>query len=124
MINRRTLIAAATVTPFDTMVFAQQKKGPNGGMVAGNPGHEVELIVSGTEVTVYVLHDGKVSPVGKTKLRLVVQQGGKTTNHDLALATPNRLALQLPEPLSAGAIVVVSGRDDHGHTISARFTIG
>lgn len=123
MINRRTLIAAATLATFATTAFAQQKKGPNGGMIAGAAGHEVELVVAGPDISVYVLDDGKVSPVGKAKLRLIVQQGGKTTNHDLTTAAPNRLAVKLQEPLAAGAIVVVSGKDDHGHTVSARFTI-
>ncbi len=123
MINRRALIAAATLAPFATAAFAQQKKGPNGGMIAGAAGHEVELVVAGPDISVYVLDDGKVSPVGKAKLRLIVQQGGKTTNHDLSPAAPNRLAVKLAEPLVKGAIVVVSGKDDHGDNVSARFTI-
>jgi hypothetical protein len=123
MINRRELIAAAVLASVATPALAQQKKGPNGGMIAGASGHEVELVVAGADISVFVLDGGKASPVGKAKLRLIVQQGGKTTNHDLAAAAPNRLAAKLPEPLAAGAIVVVSGKDDDGHTISARFTI-
>ena len=123
MINRRTLIVFGAMTPVGNLAFAQQKKGPNGGLVGGSAGHEVELVVSGTDISVYMLDHGKISPVTNVKLRLVVQQGGKTTNHDLAMAAPNRLAVQLPDPLVPGAIIVVSGRDDHGHTLSARFTI-
>jgi hypothetical protein len=123
MINRRHFTLAAAMMPLAFPTFAQTaKKGPNGGLVAGAAGHEVELVVSGVDVSVYVLDDGKVSPVGKAQLRLVVQSGGKTTNVTLATAAPNRLAAKLAEPLAAGAVVVVSGKDDHNHTVSARFT--
>lgn len=99
------------------------RKGPNGGMVGGSNGHEVELVISGAEASVYVLDDGKVVAVGKAQLRMVVQSGGKTTNPSLTLAEPNRLAAKFPEPLPKGSIVVITGRDDHGHTLTARFTI-
>lgn len=122
--NRRTFAIAAALSTLSAPAFAQTaKKGPNGGMIAGAAGHEVELVVSGADVSVYVLDEGKVAPVGKAQLRLIVQSGGKTTNHALAVAAPNRLATKLLEPLAAGAIVVVSGKDDHGHSVSARFTI-
>ncbi len=122
--NRRAFSLAALLSPFPSLASAQTpKRGPNGGLVAGASGHEVELVVSGAELSVYVLDEGKVAPVGKAQLRLVVQSGGKTTNHALAVAAPNRLNVKLPEPLASGSIVVISGKDDHGHTISARFTI-
>jgi len=115
------VVAAATLSQ---SAHAQgARKGPNGGMVGGSSGHDVELVLSGVEASVYVLDDGKVVAVGKAQLRMVIQSGGKTTNYSLTLAEPNRLTAKFPEPLPKGSIVVITGRDDHGHSLTARFTI-
>lgn len=115
------LVAAAT--PPQKAYAQGSRKGPNGGMVGGSNGHEVELVISGPEASVYVLDDGKVVAVGKAQLRMVVQRGGKTTNYPLNLAEPNRLVAKFSEPLPKGSIVVITGRDDHGHSLTARFII-
>lgn len=125
--RRRALFLCAmsvvTAAALPQTAHAQAKKGPNGGMVGGSNGHEVELVISGAEASVYVLDDGKVVAVGKAQLRMVVQSGGKTTNHSLTLAEPNRLSVKFPDPLPKGSIVVITGRDDHGHSLTTRFTI-
>jgi hypothetical protein len=103
--------------------FAQQKTGPNGGMVAGKDGHETELIVSPAELTVYILEDGKVHSTKGTKVKAVVQQDGKVTPVELKDADGKKLVGKLAAPLAKGAIVVLTGKDDHGHSISSRYVI-
>ena len=118
------IAASASLAALPVTALAQApKKGPHGGMVGGSGGHEVELVIAGADVSIYVLEAGKVSPVGKAQLRMVVQSGGKTVNHPLTVAAADRLAAKLPDALPKGSIVVISGRDDHGHSVSARFTI-
>jgi ABC-type transport system involved in cytochrome bd biosynthesis fused ATPase/permease subunit len=103
--------------------FAQQKTGPNGGMVAGKDGHETELIVSASELTVYILEEGKVHSTKGTKVKAVVQQDGKVTPVELKDADGKKLVGTLAAPLAKGAIVVLTGKDGHGHSISSRYVI-
>ena len=100
-----------------------QKTGPHGGKVAGKDGHQTELVVSATELTVYLLEDGKPHESKGTTLRAVVQQGGKTTTINFVDQDGKRLIAKLAAPLGKGAIVVLTGKDDHGHQLSARYVI-
>ncbi|HWV80487.1 MAG TPA: hypothetical protein VNZ50_03600 [Hyphomicrobiaceae bacterium] len=100
-----------------------QKVGPNGGMLAGKGGHETELVVTPTELTVYIIDHGKAHSTKGVSLRAIVQQGGKSTTVPLADVDNKKLVGKLESPLAAGAIVVVSGKDDHGDVLSARYTI-
>jgi len=100
-----------------------QKTGPNGGMLAGRGGHETELVVSPTELTVYIVDHGKVHSTKGVKLRAVIQQGGKSATVPLVDVESKKLVGKLDAPLAAGAIVVVSGKDDHGDALTARYTI-
>lgn len=108
---------------FAGSAIAQQKLGPNGGMVTGKNGHETELVVSPAELTVYILDDGKVHTTKGTKLKAVIQDGGKATPVELKEAAGDKLVGKLPAPLAKGAIVVLTGKDDHGDAISARYVI-
>ena len=119
---RRSLAIAAVVAGLATVALAQSK-GPNGGMISGTGDHKTELVVSPTDIAVYLLHDGKVDETTGTTLRAVVQQGGKTTNITLADQGGKRLVGKLPAPLAKGAIVVVTGKDHHGGPVNARYVI-
>lgn len=110
-----TLLLAATAQA--------QKVGPNGGMLAGKDGHETELVVTPTELTIYIIEDSKAHSTKGVSLRAIVQHGGKSTTVALADVDNKKLVGKLESPLGAGAIVVISGKDDHGHVISARYTI-
>jgi len=57
-----------------------QKTGPNGGLLAGKDGHQTELVVSPTELTVYILDHGKVHDTKGIKIRAVVQSAGKISS--------------------------------------------
>lgn len=99
-----------------------QTKGPNGGLVAGKEGHQTELVLSPAEVSVYILDHGKVHDTKGVKIKAVIQEGGKTTSFDLA-PDGKRLVGKLARPVGKGAIVVLSGKDDHGDVISARYVV-
>ena len=48
-------ILLGTMAPTSAQIL-----GPNGGMLAGKGSHQTELVVSSTELTVYILDHGKV----------------------------------------------------------------
>ena len=99
-----------------------QTKGPNGGLISGEKGHAVELIPGATEITVYLLDDGKVeAPKGAT-VRAVIQDGSKNESVTLTV-DGNKLVGKLSAPLNKGARVVISGKDGAGHTVQGRFVI-
>ena len=82
-----------------------------------------ELVISASDLAVYILHDGKVDEVAGTKLSAVIQDGGKNTTVVFAVAGPTKLVAKLPAALGKGAIVVLSGKDHHGDAISARHVV-
>jgi hypothetical protein len=100
-----------------------QKTGPNGGLLAGKAGHQTELLVSPGELTVYILDHGKVHDTKGVKIKAVIQHAGKTTNVDLVAADGKKMVGKLPVPLGKGAIVVLTGKDDHGDAISSRYVL-
>jgi hypothetical protein len=100
-----------------------QSVGPHGGMLAGKGGHETELVVTPTEITVYIIDDGAAHSTKGVSLRAIVQQGGKTTTVPLVDMENKKLVGKLDAPITAGAIIVVTGKDDHGDVLSARYTI-
>jgi hypothetical protein len=101
-----------------------QQLGPNGGLLGAPSGeHQAELVLSPTEVTVYILEKGKVHDTAGAKMRVVIQQSGKTRTIDLADQQGKRLTGKLDAPIEKGAIVVVTGKDKHGDIISGRYVI-
>ncbi len=99
-----------------------QTKGPNGGQLAGKGGHQTELVLSQAEVAVYILDHGKAHDPKGVKVKAVIQEGGKTTSVDLA-SDGTKLVGKLAAPVGKGAIVVLSGKDDHGDVIGARYVV-
>jgi hypothetical protein len=92
-------------------------------MVAGKGSHKAELIVTPTELTVYLLEDGKVHDSKGTTVRAVIQQAGKTTTVNFVDQKGEKLVAKLPAPLAKGAVVVVTGKDHHGDQFNARYVI-
>jgi len=99
------------------------QSGPNGGLVAGTGNHKTELVVGQSELTVYLLEDGKPHDAKGTTMRAVIQQSGKTTTLDFSDQDGKKLVAKLPAPLDKGAIVVISGKDHHGDRFNARYVI-
>jgi cytochrome c-type biogenesis protein CcmE len=121
MLRRHAVLIAALAFLAATPLLAQN--GPNGGLVGGTGSHKTELVVSPTELTVYLLEDGKPHETKGTTMRAVIQQAGKTTTLNLADQDGKKLVAKLPAPLEKGAIVVLTGKDDHGHRLNARYVI-
>lgn len=121
----KSLLAALAAFFAVTAVEAHDiAKGPNGGKVAEIAGHHLELTHAAAEVTIYASDEAhKPMATAGGSGRIVVQNGGKTTQTALTPADPNRLIAKLDAPLSAGAIVVVSATFGDGHKAQARFTI-
>jgi hypothetical protein len=120
--TRRIALAVATAGLLATSgyVFAQQT-GPNGGLVGGTGAHKTELVVSASQLTVYLLEDCKAHDAQGASFRAVVQQGGKTKTIDLREDQGKRLIGKLEAPLDKGAVVVITGKDSHGDQFSARY---
>ena len=100
-----------------------QKTGPNGGLLAGKEGHQTELVISGTELAVFVLDHGKVHGTKNVKMKAVIQHDGKTVNVDLADSEGKKMVGKLQAPLGKGAIIVLTGKDEHGDVISSRYVL-
>lgn len=100
-----------------------QRAGPNGGMIGGTGDHQVELVIAPAEISVFLIDDGKVTPVQGATIRAVVQEGGRTINVALSPNGTTRLTGRLEAPLAKGARVVITGRDGHNHSVSARFVV-
>jgi cytochrome c-type biogenesis protein CcmE len=121
MLRRYAVLTAALALLAATPLLAQT--GPNGGLVAGAGHHKTELIVSPTDLTVYLLEDGKAHEAKGTTMRAVIQQAGKTTTLNFADQDGKKLTAKLPAPLEKGAIVVLTGKDHHGDQFNARYVI-
>lgn len=99
-----------------------QTAGPNGGMLAGKRDHQTELVVSASELTVYLQDGGKPHDTKGVSIKGVIQQSGKNTSISFG-EQGGRFVAKLPAPLAKGAIVVLTDKDDHGDSISARYVI-
>jgi hypothetical protein len=123
MIRKLALIlATACLLATAGHVLAQQT-GPNGGLVGGTGAHQTELVVSPTELTVYLLEDGKAHESKGTSMRAVIQQSGKTTTVNFADQDGKKLVAKLSAPLDKGTIVVLTGKDHHGDQFNARYVL-
>lgn len=100
-----------------------QRTGPNGGLLAGKADHEMELVVTAAELTIYIIESGKAHTTKGVGLRAIVQQGGKSTTVPLVDVENKKLVGKLDAPLASGTIVVITGKDDHGGVLTARYTI-
>lgn len=118
----RYLIAVMFSAVLATAALAQ-KVGPNGGKIGGKDGHETELVLSPSEITVYLIDDGKAESTKGAAIRAVIQAGGATTTVQLVDTQGKKLIGKLSAPLAKGAVVVISGKDGHGHAVNARYVI-
>jgi hypothetical protein len=122
---KRRMILAGMAVAFATPALAQQRerRGPNGGLLAGSDGHEVELVANGAAIRVYLVNHGRVAPprAGAT-VRMVIQEG--QANRTAALtASGDGFSATLETPMASGARVVVTGRMPDGHTVQARYVM-
>lgn len=102
---------------------AQTRTGPNGGMVAGASGHEIELVIAPAQITIFMMDHGQPASARNATVRAVIQTGQQTATVQLVAGEGNRMTGQLAAPLAKGARVVISGRMADGDNVSARFVV-
>jgi hypothetical protein len=100
------------------------RRGPNGGQLVVAGGHPIELVVSGTALTLYLNdEDGRPSPSARAAGRVTVQAGGQTATVSLSPAEPNRLVGTLTSSVAVGTRLVFNGALGDGHRVTARYMI-
>lgn len=99
-------------------------KGPNGGQMAHDSGHHVELTTGGNEIKLYVSDDGD-KPVGTagSSGRVIVQGDGRQSAADLVASAPNVMVAKLESPVPEGARIAVTITLAGGQNVKARFVM-
>lgn len=120
--SRKTALITAASLLLATMPALAQTQGPHGGLLQGKAGHQTELVVTPDQITVYLIDEGKAHPIKGVSLRAVVQVGGKNSTVEMK-PDGEKLVGKLAVPLGKGAIVVLTGKDDHGDAISTRYVM-
>jgi hypothetical protein len=100
-----------------------QKVGKHGGQTAVVAGHhDAELVIEPTRLVLYLTNHGKPLSAKDNAVRATVQEGGKKSEIKLTVEQ-DRLVGALAQPLQKGAIILLSGKTEDGHGVSARFTV-
>jgi hypothetical protein len=124
MNTTRRALAALLLLPCAARAQNAPRRGPNGGPVVLADGHPIELVVSGTTLTLFLNEEnGRPASSARASGRATVQAGGQTATVSLTPAEPNRLVGTLAAPLAAGARVVFNGTMSDGHRVTARYVI-
>ncbi len=115
-------IAIAPVGAADASGAEKHSHGAaHGGQVIELGNHQsVEMVSKGSEVSFYISEDDKPADLHGGSFRVFVQSGAAVMTGTLVIKG-NRLTAKLEKPVPAGAKVVVSGKDGHGHVLQARF---
>lgn len=100
-----------------------QKAGKHGGQTAVVAGHhDAELVIEPTKVVLYLTNHGKPLSAKDNAIKVTVQDGPKKSEINLKVEA-DHLVGTLDAPLNKGAIVLLSGKTEDGHGVSARFTV-
>jgi hypothetical protein len=120
----RRILPAMLLLPAAAMAQQPARRGPNGGPVVTADGHPIELVLSGTTLTLFVSEEnGRPMSSARANGRVTVQAAGQTATVTLAPAEPNRLVGTLAAPLAPGARVVFTGTLSDGHRVTARYVV-
>ena len=120
----RRILPAMLLLPVAAMAQQPTRRGPNGGPVVTADGHPIELILSGTTLTLFVSEEnGRPMSSARANGRVTVQTAGQTATVTLAPAEPNRMVGTLAAPLPPGARVVFTGTLSDGHRVTARYMV-
>lgn len=100
-----------------------QKAGKHGGQTAVVAGHhDAELVIEPTKLVLYLTNHGKPLSAKDNAIKVTVQDGPKKSEINLKVEA-DHLVGTLDAPLNKGAIVLLSGKTEDGHGVSARFTV-
>lgn len=99
-----------------------QKTGKHGGQTAIVAGHhDAELVIEPTKLVLYLSNHGKPLSAKDNAIKVTIQDGAKKSEIKLTVEA-DHLVGQLDAPLNKGAIILLSGKTEDGHGVSARFT--
>ncbi len=100
-----------------------QKAGKHGGQTAVVAGHhDAELVIEPAKVMLYLTNHGKPLSAKDNAIKVTIQDGSKKSEVKLKVEA-DHLVGPLDAPLNKGAIVLLSGKTEDGHGVSARFTV-
>lgn len=100
-----------------------QKIGKHGGQTAVVAGHhDAELVIEPTRVVLYLSNHGKPLSARDNAIRVTIQDGARKSEVKLKVEA-DHLVGPLDAPLNKGAIILLSGKTEDGHGVSARFTV-
>ena len=100
-----------------------QKPGKHGGQTAVVAGHhDAELVIEPTRIVLYLTNHGKPLSAKDNAIKVTVQNGPNKMELKLKVEA-DHLVGPLDVPLNKGAIVLLSGKAEDGHSVSARFTV-
>ncbi len=100
-----------------------QKTGKHGGQTAVVAGHhDAELVIQPTKLLLYLSNHGKPLSAKDNAIKVTIRDGSKKSEIKLKVEA-DHLVGALDAPLNKGAIVLLSGKTDDGHGVSARFTV-
>lgn len=100
-----------------------QKTGEHGGQTAVVAGHhDAELVIEPTRLVLYLTNHGKPLSAKDNAIKATVQDGGAKAEIKLTVEG-DHLVGPLSAPLNKGAIILLSGKTEDGHGVSARFTV-
>ena len=100
-----------------------QKAGKHGGQTAVVAGHhDAELVIEPTKIVLYLTNHGKPLSAKDNAIKVTIQDGAKKSEIKLKVES-DHLVGPLEAPVNKGAIVLLSGKTEDGHGVSARFTV-
>jgi len=123
MIRKTLTLGILSATLALSVPALAQKVGKHGGQTAVVAGHhDAELVIEPTRLVIYLTNHGKPLSAKDNAVRATVQERGKKTEIKLTV-NHDHLVGPLPQPLQKGAIVLLSGKTEDGHGVSARFVV-
>lgn len=100
---------------------ADHAKAAHGGQYIEVEGHHgVEMVAAADVLTFHLTEEHKPMDLAGAQFKAVVQMDAGTAAINLAIEG-STLKGALKTPLPAGAKIVLSGKDRHGHALQARF---
>ncbi len=123
MISKKLMAAMLGLAAVASTPALAQKVGKHGGQTAVVAGHhDAELVIEPTRLVLYLTNHDKPLSAEDNAVKATVQEGGKKTEVKLTVEK-DHLAGSLAQPLPKGAIILLSGKTEDGHGVSARFTV-
>lgn len=123
MISKSLIAATLGLAIVASTAALAQKIGKHGGQTAVVAGHhDAELVIEPTRLVLYLTNHGKPLSARDNAIKATVQEGGKKTEIKLTVEK-DHLVGSLAQLLPKGAIILLSGKTEDGHGLSARFTV-